>query len=46
MENNKKEIIKIRNYQIELYAYQVDTLMDILREFRKSNGLIELTKNK
>lgn len=44
MEHNKKEIVKIRNYQIELYTYQVDILMDMLREFIKSNGYIELTK--
>ncbi|WFG95478.1 hypothetical protein M1771_05090 [Spiroplasma citri] len=31
------EKIKIRNYEITLEEYQVDTLLDILREFMKAN---------
>ncbi|WP_255401094.1 MULTISPECIES: hypothetical protein [Spiroplasma] len=33
------EKIKIRNYEITLEEYQVDTLLDILREFMKANIL-------
>ncbi|QIA67082.1 hypothetical protein [Spiroplasma citri] len=32
-----KEKIKIRNHEITLEEYQVDTLLDILREFMKAN---------
>ncbi len=33
----KKEKIKIRNYEFELYEYQVNTLLDIVREMLKVN---------
>ncbi|WFG98204.1 hypothetical protein M1770_09215 [Spiroplasma citri] len=31
------EKIKIRNYEITLEEYQIDTLLDILKEFMKAN---------
>ncbi|WP_424525683.1 hypothetical protein [Spiroplasma endosymbiont of Glossina fuscipes fuscipes] len=34
-----KEKIKIRDYEMTLEEYQVDTLLDILREFIKANIL-------
>lgn len=33
----QKEKIKIRNYEFELYDYQVNTLLDIVREMLKAN---------
>ncbi|WP_375317035.1 hypothetical protein [Spiroplasma endosymbiont of Virgichneumon dumeticola] len=31
------ENIKIRNYEFELFEYQVNTLLDIVREMLKAN---------
>ncbi|WP_400255302.1 hypothetical protein [Spiroplasma endosymbiont of Cleonymus obscurus] len=37
MNKKNKEKIKVKNHEFELYDYQIDTLLDIIREMIKAN---------